>query len=104
MYVDADTIIKLAAFLGALATILTGLYKGFRFLERQKEQDAEIRELKEKHTEDIENIQKEQCVMCYTLLAVLDGLMQQGANGEVTKAHEKLQKHLNKTAHHWEEG
>lgn len=104
MYVDADTIIKLAALAGAVATVLAGLYKGFRFLERQKEQDAEIRELKEKHSEDIENIQKEQCVICYTLLAVLDGLIQQGANGEVTKAHEKLKKYLNKTAHHWEEG
>lgn len=103
MYIDADTIIKLAAFLGALATLIALLYKGFRFLERQKEQDAEIRQLREKHEEDIESIQKEQCVMCYTLLAVLDGLIQQGANGEVTKAHEKLKKYLNQTAHHWEE-
>ena len=104
MYVDADTIIKLGALVGVLATLIAGLYKGFRFLERQKEQDNELEELKKKHEEDIENIQKEQCVICYTLLAVLDGLIQQGANGEVTKAHEKLKKYLNKTAHHWEEG
>lgn len=88
MYVDADSIIQGAAMLGALATLGAMLYKSFRWMERQKAQDIEI-----------EAIKKEQCVMCYGLLATLDGLKQLGANGNVSDAHDKLEKHLNKTAH-----
>lgn len=104
MYVNGEMILQVAALIGVFAGLGATAYKVVQWLERQKAQDAEIAELKRRHEADIEEIEKEQCVMCYTLLAVLDGLMQQGANGEVTKAHEKLQKHLNKTAHHWEEG
>lgn len=88
MYLDADSIIKAAALLGALATLGAMLYKSFRWMARQQAQDAEI-----------EAIKKEQCVMCYGLLATLDGLKQLGANGNVSDAHDKLEKHLNKTAH-----
>lgn len=88
MYVDADTIIKLAAIIGAVASIIAALYKGFQFLERQRAQDDEIKSIKD-----------EQCVMCYAILATLDGLKQLGANGNVTDAYNKLEKHLNKTAH-----
>lgn len=88
MYLDADSIIKAAAFLGALATLGAMLYKSFLWMARQQAQDAEI-----------EAIKKEQCVMCYGLLATLDGLKQLGANGNVSDAHDKLEKHLNKTAH-----
>lgn len=90
MYLDADTIIKVAALLAAIGAIGALLYKGFQFMERQKAQDEEIQGMKE-----------EQCVMCYAILATLDGLKQLGANGNVTAAHEKLEKHLNQSAHDW---
>ncbi len=88
MYVDAAFIMRLAAIVGALGTLGTILYKSFCWMERQKLQDAEI-----------ENIKKEQCIVCYGLLATLDGLKQLGANGNVSDAYQKLEKHLNKTAH-----
>lgn len=88
MYVDGDFILRLAAILGALGAIGTILYKGFRWMEQQKLQEIEI-----------ENIKKEQCIMCYGLLATLDGLKQLGANGNVSDAYQKLEKHLNQTAH-----
>lgn len=88
MYIDADTIIKLATLAGAIGTLLLLLRKGFQFLERQKEQDREIKSIKD-----------EQCVICYAILATLDGLKQLGANGNVTDAYQRLEKHLNKTAH-----
>lgn len=99
MYVDADTIIKTAALLSAAGAILACLYKLFKWLENQQTQDDKIKELRKKHEEDIEEIKKEQCVMCYALLATLDGLKQLGANGNVSEAHNMLEKHLNKTAH-----
>lgn len=104
MVVTGEMILQAAALMGVFAGLGATAYKVVQWLERQKAQDAEIAALRQRHEADMEEIEKEQCVICYTLLAVLDGLMQQGANGEVTKAHEKLQKHLNKTAHHWEEG
>ena len=88
MYVNADTLIKAAATLSALIAILTFLYKCFKWVERQKQQDNEISHMKE-----------EQRVMCYALLAALDGLKQLGANGNVTVAYNDLEKHLNKSAH-----
>lgn len=88
MYVSGDELLKLVALLGALVTVGTMLYKVVQWLERQKRQDKEIEEIK-----------AEQCIICYGLLATLDGLRQLGANGNVTKAHEKLEKHLNKSAH-----
>ena len=39
------------------------------------------------------------CVISYAMLASLDGLMQLHCNGNVTKAHGRLEKHLNKQAH-----
>jgi hypothetical protein len=47
--------------------------------------------------------QKERSVICFALIACLDGLIQNGANGQVTKAKEMLEKHLNKKAHGLEE-
>lgn len=91
MYVDTTTVIEFAALLGAFSAVGAFLYKAFRWMERQKAQDAEI-----------DAIKKEQCVMCYGLLATLDGLKQLGANGNVTDAHEKLEKHLNQSAHDWD--
>ena len=93
MYIDADTIIKFAALLGAISAIGAMLYKMFKWMDQQKRQE-----------EEISSIKKEQCLICYCILATLDGLKQLGANGNVSDAYQKLEKHLNKTAHEWEEG
>lgn len=88
MYLTAEGFLQLAAVAGACGTLCALLYRSFRWVERQKTQQAEI-----------EAIKKEQCVMCYGLLATLDGLKQLGANGNVGDAYQKLEKHLNQTAH-----
>lgn len=88
MYLTGETLIRLAAVAGALGSLSALLYKGFRRLEQQKEQQIEIA-----------NIKKEQCIICYALLATLDGLKQLGANGNVSNAYQKLEKHLNQSAH-----
>lgn len=89
MIVDAQTVITLAAVVSALGGLLALLRRVSRWVDRQQAQDAEI-----------SNIKSEQQVICYALLAYLDGLKQLGANGNVTKAHDALDKHLNKNAHH----
>lgn len=47
----------------------------------------------------LQQLQAEQCMLTYCMMAVLDGLHQQGCNGKVTEAREKLDKYLNKTVH-----
>lgn len=88
MYVDVNTIILVASILTAVSVIVAFIYKGFKWYTEQKGQSVKIHE-----------IQEEQTVICYVLLAALDGLKQLGANGEVSKAHEYLGKHINKKAH-----
>lgn len=85
---DAETFLKMVAVMTGVGSLWAIIYKVVQWLERQKEQDKEI-----------QNIKKEQCVMCYGLLATLDGLKQLGANGNVTDAYNKLEKHINQSAH-----
>lgn len=67
--------------------------------ELKRKHDADIAEAKRKETEDIQMIKDELCVLSYAMLASLDGLKQLHCNGEVTKAHDRLEKHLNQSAH-----
>lgn len=88
IYVDANTLIWCASFLGAIGVLIGFAYRFFTWVTEQKLQSQKIRE-----------IQEEQTVMCYVLLAALDGLKQLGANGEVSQAHDRLSKHINQKAH-----
>ena len=92
MYIDADTLITLAAVLTSLGAIGGVVLWLFKFVERNKKQDEELRA-----------IRKEQTLICYGVLACLKGLKEQGCNGPVTAALDKLEKHLNQAAHE-EEG
>lgn len=91
MYIDMDTIIKLASLLTALGVILGAIVWCVKFVARQKKQDKEIAAMCE-----------EQTLMCFAILACLKGLREQGCNGAVTEALGKMEKHLNKQAHKWE--
>lgn len=89
MYVDVETIVKLASLITALGILIGVFCKVHKWYLRQEEQDAEIKRLKE-----------ENCLLCYGMSAALDGLMQLGANHSVPDAKAKLDKYLNKEAHH----
>lgn len=88
MYIDGEAIVWMASIVGALIAIGTIVYKIIKWIDRQGVQDK-----------DIELVKEEQTMLCYVMLACLDGLKQLGANGEVTKAHERLSKYLNEKAH-----
>lgn len=86
--ISADTIIKLAALLTAFGAIGGVVVWCVKFVDRQKRQDKEIAA-----------IRKEQTLICYGVKACLQGLKEQGCNGPVTTALDKLEKHLNQAAH-----
>ena len=65
----------------------------------EKKHDADTKMLREEEQAEFKRVKDELCVLAYSLLAVLDGLKQQGCNGEVTKAHASLEKYLNQKAH-----
>lgn len=88
MYITSQTIQTAAAVITATIVIFSAFFAVYRWYLKQNKQDGDIKELKD-----------EQCLMSYAMLACLDGLKQLGANGNVTDAHNKLEKHLNQKAH-----
>lgn len=88
MYIDANAIITTASVITALVVIFSAVFAVYKWYLKQEKQDKEIKAIKE-----------EQGVQCYAMLACLDGLKQLGANGNVTDAYNKLEKHINKQAH-----
>lgn len=105
-----DVIIKTAALVGAVGGIWAAVYAVIKWFQKQEKQSTDIAELRKQHERDYEAMQKKEsddlkalndelCVLSYAMLAALDGLKQQGCNGEVTKAHDRLEKHLNQKAH-----
>ena len=86
--ITTDTLIKLAALLTALGVIGGVVLWCFKFVERNKKQDEELKA-----------IRKEQTLICYGILACLRGLKELDCDGPVTEALDKLEKHLNKAAH-----
>lgn len=99
MYINADTIIKAAALLGALAALWAAVYAVIKWFQKQDKQSEDIEELREKQKSDIQDLNDELCMLSYAMLACLDGLKQMHCNGSVTEAHNKLEKHLNQKAH-----
>lgn len=65
----------------------------------RKQYESDIKAIKQKESQDIQTVKDELCVLSFAMLAALDGLMQQGCNGNVTKAHDRLEKHINQQAH-----
>ena len=88
MYIDAKTLIELASLLTALGVIGGAALWAVKFVDRQKKQDQELTA-----------IRKEQTLICYGVMACLRGLKEQGCDGPVTAALDKLEKHLNQAAH-----
>lgn len=88
MYIDADAVIKAGALLGAIGALLAAIISVYKVVEMDKRQ-----------TEFINAIQEEQTLICYGLRGALQGLIEQGCDGPCKDALERMDKHLNKSAH-----
>lgn len=88
MYIDADTIIKAASLLAALAALAGAVIAVYKMIEVNKRQSEVIKE-----------IQAEQTIICYGLRGALQGLIEKGCDGPCKEALQMLDKHLNEGAH-----
>lgn len=102
----SEQIIQVGALITALTVIVSTIFLLVRWVLKQNKHGTDLAELKEHHdkdmvkeAQDIQELRDELCVLSYGMLAALDGLKQLHCNGEVTKAHDMLSKHLNKQAH-----
>lgn len=94
-----QTIITAAAVMAAVIAIITNFAKVVRWMDKQKKQDTDIQALRATHISDMDAIKEEQTLLVYGILACLKGLKEQGCNGPVTEAINKIEKHLNQKAH-----
>lgn len=94
-----QTVITAGAVVGALGGIGAIAFKFVRWVDRQKKQDEELTALRKHHDEDMRSLKEEQTLLTYGILACLKGLSEQGCNGPVTEAIQKIEKHLNRKAH-----
>lgn len=86
--ISAENIITAASLLAAFGSLGGVIVWGVKFIERNRQQDRELKA-----------ILKEQTLICFGVLACLKGLKEQGCNGPVTEALDRLEKHLNQAAH-----
>ena len=86
--ISADTLIALAELVTALGVIGGVVLWCIKFVQRSKRQHEELKA-----------IRREQTLICYGLLACLQGLKEQGCNGPVTEAMNRIEEHLNQAAH-----
>lgn len=91
MYINADVLLRCSAIISALGVIGGVVVSIVKMLLRDRRQ-----------SEIIKAMQEEQTLICYGLRGALQGLVEQGCNGPCRDALEKLDKHLNREAHHRE--
>ena len=86
--INADRLIALAELVTALGVIGGVVLWCIKFVQRSRRQNEELKA-----------IRREQTLICYGLLACLQGLKEQGCNGPVTEAMNRMETHLNQAAH-----
>ena len=94
-----QSVITLAAIVGAVVALVSYFSKVVRWVDKQSKQDEDIKKLRQHHEEDMKTIKEEQTLIVYGVLACLKGLSEQGCNGPVTEAIGKIENHLNEKAH-----
>lgn len=88
MYMTWQSIVTAAAVVSAVLALIGVYNRAYRWTLRQNEQDEELKAIREENT-----------LLTYGVLACLKGLAEQGCNGPVHDAIDKIEKSLNLRAH-----
>lgn len=59
MYVSLETVVKCLSLITGLAAVIALLWNLFKWVNHQKEQDAEIEKIREKQAEDVKELRSE---------------------------------------------
>lgn len=94
-----ENVIFAASVLGAVAVIWKWISGSVSFVRKPTENEQSIENLKRHHEADMSEQREELQLLTYGILACLKGLKEQGCNGPVTEAINKIEKHLNEKAH-----
>lgn len=104
--INANSIIAFVGLLTSLGVLFALIKSSIHQVDKWNGYDKDIKEVKNKveNTETninakITSLKDEQYIQTRVLLAVLDGLHQQGCNGKVTEATAELTDFLNKSSH-----
>lgn len=108
--VTAQNILTAGALLSTFILLFQRFANGVRWFDKQEQKSTDIEALQKKHDDDMEalkqvlakdmhGINQEQTLLTYGVLACLKGLKEQGCNGPVTEAINKIEKYLNQKAH-----
>jgi len=81
-------ITTIAATITALGVIFGAIFAAHKWYLKQEKQDQDIKAIKE-----------EQSILTQGVLACLMGLKEQGCNGPVTEAIDRIETYLNEKAH-----
>lgn len=94
-----QSLITASAIVGAVVALVSYFTKVVRWVDKQTQQDEDIKKLQKHHEEDIAAIKEEQTLLVHGILACLKGLSEQGCNGPVTETIKQYEEYLNKKAH-----
>lgn len=99
IHITPQVIITAASCIAALVAIAGYMFRAHDWVRKVDAQATAVQDLSERHNHDIAEIKEEQTLLVYGVLACLKGLKEQGCNGPVTEAINKIEKHINKKAH-----
>ena len=88
IYIDTENLIHISSVITALGIIIGVLFAAFKWYSKQKNIEVKV-----------DQQQEEMCMLTYGVLACLKGLQEQGCNGPVSEAINKIEKYINKKAH-----
>lgn len=97
--ITLQTLITFGSAVTAAVLLVERFAKGVRWFDRQDQQTSDIEELRKHHDDDTRATNEELTLLTFGILACLKGLKEQGCNGPVTEAINRIEKHLNQKAH-----
>ena len=99
VHITWQGVILVASVLAAVTAICASVAKIVHWFDERKTVKKDLAALRAKHEADMRDSMEERQLLVEGVLACLKGLAEQGCDGPVTKAIEKLERHLNQKAH-----
>ncbi|MGN0457717.1 MAG: hypothetical protein ACI4IL_01930 [Eubacterium sp.] len=94
-----EIIITAGAVATAVLTVFSIVKSVYSYVQKRQENARKLEEQNTVQEQDIARLKEENTLICYGLIAALDGLEQLGANHIVPVAKNKLEKYINQQAH-----